>query len=42
MIYPQVPNKPDLAVRRPLDQPRVVSRRYPIIELDETFSSNSR
>jgi site-specific recombinase XerC len=42
MIYTHVLNKPGLAVRSPLDQAIPAAKRYPIIELDETFSSNSR
>jgi integron integrase len=42
MIYTHVLNKPGLAVRSPLDEAILVPRRYPISELDETFSSNSR
>ena len=42
MIYTHVLNKPGLAVRSPLDEDTPAAKRYPIIELDETFSSNSR
>ena len=42
MIYTHVLNKPGLAVRSPLDEATPALKRYPIIELDETLSSNSR
>jgi integron integrase len=42
MIYTHVLNKPGIAVRSPLDDASSEKRRYPISELDETFTSNSR
>jgi hypothetical protein len=42
MIYTHVLNNPGLAVRSPLDKATPAAKRYLIIELDETFSSNSR
>jgi integron integrase len=42
MIYTHVLNKPGIAVRSPLDDAPSEKRRYPISELDETFTSNSR
>ena len=42
MIYTHVLNKPGLAVRSPLDEASPATKRYPLSELDETFSSNSR
>ena len=42
MIYTHVLNKPGLAVRSPLDEAVPAAKRYPISELDETFTSNSR
>ncbi len=40
MIYTHVLNRPGLSVRSPLDEPG--TRQFPNIQLDETFSSNSR
>jgi integron integrase len=42
MIYTHVLNKPGLAVRSPLDEAVPAAKRYPLSELDETFTSNSR
>jgi integrase len=42
MIYTHVLNKPGIAVRSPLDDAPSEKRRYPISELDVTFTSNSR
>ena len=42
MIYTHVLNKPGLTVRSPLDEAPPATKRYPISELDETFTSNSR
>jgi integrase len=42
MIYTHVLNKPGLGIRSPLDEKRPSLKPFPISELDETFSSNSR
>ena len=42
MIYTHVLNKPGIAVRSPLDDASAPKKRYPISQLDETLSSNSR
>jgi site-specific recombinase XerD len=42
MICTHVLNKPGIAVRSPLDDASFEKKRYPISELDETLTSNSR
>jgi site-specific recombinase XerD len=42
MIYTHVLNKPGIAVRSPLDDAAFEKKRYPISELDETLTPNSR